>query len=162
MRVVAVLLGVVLAACGSAQPTSERYVIGNYAISGPSSWKVQTEPDENGFHVVEPPSGQGRLVLLEIHDKQSPTIDEAYALEHAQRGITSAGLSATNLSPRQLSPSHFVTTAEGIGGGEHVVAAVHVFAPGEIVIGYFHTPDASDPVTDAARQILESVTPTSP
>jgi hypothetical protein len=157
-----VLLASIVAGCGPSQPPYDRYGVGDFTIVVPSGWTVHEEPDADGFNIVEPPSGQGRLLLLELHAKQSREIDAEYALEQARREIEALGLPTTGLTPRQVGDSHYVTTVEGVSGGEHVVASVHVLASADIVFGFFHTPDEADPMRDAARHILESVTPRTP
>jgi hypothetical protein len=157
------VVSILLTACGSplesASAGSARWTIGGFSVLVPNDWKVQKDPDENGFNVIQPPRGEGRLLLLEIVDRGTPDITPVYALDHATQGISAIGLPTDDLSADKLGSDHYSVASEGQLEGRQVVANVHVFAPNEIVIGYFHTPQLEDPNASAARRILASVAP---
>jgi hypothetical protein len=163
MRLIAGLLVIaaIAGACAGGPPT-DSWTIGDYRVDVPIDWTVHEDPNEDGFNEINPPSGDGNLLLLEISDRNPPDeVTKAYALDHARRGMTAAGLSTEDLEVLDHGSGHFSVTSEGFTGEErrHVLATVHVFPQGFIVLGFFHGLDGADPNIDAARDILSSVRP---
>lgn len=124
----------------------------------PAGWRAD-EGDETTLPIIiTPPSGEGRILMVEITEREPRPVTQDLAIEQAERGLRVAGLDSQAVSPVARGTDHYSVTAEGEKDGVHVVLVVHVFA-GTVVLGMFESSAANDPHRAAAQRILESVTP---
>jgi hypothetical protein len=105
---------------------------------------------------MEPPTGDGPLVLDDIVDGQPPPFNEQYAFTLSEGSLKAIGLDAGQVRFDAMADGHFRAIGEAYVAGRFVIGAAHVFAPGQIVTGYYHSaaPDENRPI---AWSILNSI-----
>jgi hypothetical protein len=104
------------------------------------------------------PVGEGRLLLNGVTDKQPPPFDRDYALDQVGRGMRSLGFETTGYPFDAMADDHYRAIGEAYIRGRFVIGAVHGYAPGYVVIAYYHS---TEPDQNRATpwSILNSIVP---
>jgi hypothetical protein len=141
-------------------PDLQRWFFADCSFLTPAEWREADEQDDDTAYAIVPPTGGGRMVFSAIRDTQPPAaFGRDYAVEQISSGMRVVGLDPATYQIEQMEEDHYSALGESWVRGRFAIAAVHVYAPGSIVIAYYHS-EAPDEHRPTAWAILNSVVPT--